>query len=162
MSPADGYRDGGYRPFGAQNAERAYADLGYRSQDSEVHVIGSYGRSLLGVQGVTPKVLVNQQYNSVFTTPQTTENQAGLAQLTGAFQVAPHWTINSNFYIRQFDQYHVDGNDADVEQCDDAPRRALPRRRRCAQKHAARRPAVQISRSNARKASCRSRAMFQP
>ena len=114
---ADGYRDGGYRPFGSQNAERAYADLGYRSQDSEVHVIGSYGRSLLGVQGTTPQVLVNQQYSSVFTSPQTTENQAGLAQLTGKFDIAPHWTISSNFYIRQFDQYHVDGNDADIASC---------------------------------------------
>ena len=113
----DLYRDGGYRPFGAQNAERFYADLGYRSQDSELHFIGSFGRSLLGVQGVTPQVLVNQQYNSVFTTPQTTNNQAGLAQLTGRFDVSPHWSIASNFYIRQYDQYHVDGNDADVEDC---------------------------------------------
>jgi iron complex outermembrane receptor protein len=118
---ADGYRDGGYRPFGSQNAERVYADLGYRSQDSEIHAIGSFGRSLLGVQGTTPTVLVNQQYNSVFTTPQTTENQAGLAQLTGRFDISRHWTVNSNFYVRQFDQYHVDGNDADVEQCDDNP-----------------------------------------
>ena len=138
---ADGYRDGGYRPFGAQNAERTIADLGYRSQDSEVHLIGQFGRSLLGVQGVTPVVLVNQQYNSVFTTPQTTNNQAGLVQLTGSFDVGHHWTIGSNFYIRQFDQYHVDGNDADVEDCggalkgtlclpdDDAPANATRRQR---------------------------------
>jgi iron complex outermembrane receptor protein len=115
----DGFRDGGYRPFGAQNAERAYADLGYRSLDSEIHVIGAFGRSLLGVQGVTPQVLVNQQYNAVFTTPQTTNNQAGAAQLTGHFDISPHWTVNSNFYVRQYDQYHVDGNDANVQDCGD-------------------------------------------
>ncbi|MCX8253127.1 TonB-dependent receptor [Beijerinckiaceae bacterium RH AL1] len=113
----DGYRDGGYRPFGAQNAQRVLADLGYRSQDSEMHLIGQYGRSLLGVQGVTPQVLVNKQYNSVFTSPQTTENSAGLVQLTGSYDVGKHWTLGSNFYVRQFDQYHVDGNDADVEDC---------------------------------------------
>ena len=138
---ADGYYDGGYRPFGAQNAQRTIADLGYRSQDSEVHLIGQFGRSLLGVQGVTPVVLVNNQYNSVFTTPQSTNNQAGLVQLTGSFDVGHHWTIGSNFYIRQFDQYHVDGNDADVEDCggalkgticlpdDDAPANATRRQR---------------------------------
>ena len=113
----DGYRDGGYRPFGAQNAERFLADFGYRSQDSEIHVIGGFGRSLLGVQGVTPQVLVNQQYNSVFTTPQTTNNQAGTAQLTGRFDVSKYWSIASNFYVRQYDQFHVDGNDADVTDC---------------------------------------------
>lgn len=115
----DLYRDGGYRPFGAQNAERALADLGYRTQDAEVHLIGQFGRSLLGVQGTTPQVLVQQQYNSVFTTPQTTNNQAGQVQLTGRFDITPHWSIASNFYIRQFDQFHVDGNDADVSDCAD-------------------------------------------
>jgi len=114
---ADGYRDGGYRPFGAQNAERAYIDLGYRTQDAEIHAIGGFGRSLLGVQGVTPKVLVQQQYNSVFTTPQTTENRAEQVQVTSRFEIAPRWTLSSNFYVRKFDQTHVDGNDASVERC---------------------------------------------
>lgn len=115
----DLYRDGGYRPFGAQDAERFYADIGYRSQDSEVHAIGSFGRSFLGVQGTTPQVLVDQRYNSVFTSPQTTNNQAGLAQLTGRFDVSPHWSISTNLFVRQFDQFHVDGNDADVVDCAD-------------------------------------------
>ena len=115
----DVYRDGGYRPFGAQNAQRFLADLGYRSQDSETHLIGQFGRSLLGVQGVTPQVLVNQQYNSVFTTPQTTNNQAGQAQLLSRFDITPHWSIGSSFYVRQFDQFHIDGNDADVTDCGD-------------------------------------------
>ena len=116
---ADALRDGGYRPFGASNLERAYADLGYRSQDSEVHAIGSFGRSFLGVQGVTPNVLIQQQYNSVFTTPQTTNNQAGQFQLTGRFDVTPHWTIGASAYVRQFDQFHVDGNDSNLADCAD-------------------------------------------
>ncbi len=115
----DIYRDGGYRPLGAQNAERAYLDLGYRTQDAEVHGIASFGRSLLGVQGVTPLVLVQQQYNSIFTTPQTTNNQAGLAEITGRFDIAPHWTWSNDFYYRRFDQLHIDGNDADIEDCGD-------------------------------------------
>jgi iron complex outermembrane recepter protein len=115
----DALRDDGYRPYGASNLQRAYADLGYRTQDSEFHAIASFGRSLLGVQGVTPVPLVNQQYNSVFTTPQTTNNQAGLAQITGRFDLTPTWSVASNFYYRQFDQFHVDGNDADVADCGD-------------------------------------------
>ena len=113
----DLFRDGGYRPFGAQNAERFLVDLGRRSQDSEIHLIGQFGRSLLGVQGTTPQVLIQQQYNSVFTTPQTTNNQAGQAQLLSRFDITPHWSIGSSFYVRQFDQVHVDGNDADVTDC---------------------------------------------
>ncbi|ACK52059.1 TonB-dependent receptor [Methylocella silvestris BL2] len=115
----DALRDDGYRPFGAQNLQRAYADLGYRTQDSEFHAIGAFSRTWLGVQGTTPLVLVDQQYNSVFTTPQTTNNQAGLVQITGRFDLTPTWSLASNFYYRQFDQYHVDGNDADIANCGD-------------------------------------------
>ncbi len=114
---ADLYRDGGYRPFGAQNAERAIGDIGHRTQDSEIHFIGSYGRSLLGVQGVTPQVLVNQQYNSVFTTPQATQNQAGTGEITLRVDLPKGWVSNSDVYIRQFRQDHTDGNDADVVNC---------------------------------------------
>ncbi len=113
----DDLRDGGFRPFSASNLERAYADLGYRSQDSEFHLTGGYGRSSLGVLSSTPEVLVRQQYNSVFTNPQTTNNQAGQVQLTGRVDVSPHWSIASNFYIRQFDQFHVDGNDSNFADC---------------------------------------------
>lgn len=113
----DALRDGGYRPFGAQNLQRAYADIGYRTPDSEIHTIGAFSRTWLGVQGTTPQVLVDQQYNAVFTTPQTTNNQAGLAQITGRFDLSPGWSLASNFYFRQFDQYHVDGNDASITDC---------------------------------------------
>ncbi len=113
----DLYRDGGYRPFGAQNAERFLGDIGHRTQDSEIHFIGQFGRSLLGVQGVTPQVLVNQQYNSVFTTPQTTQNIAGSGEVTVRVDLPKNWVSNTDLYIRQFRQDHTDGNDADVSNC---------------------------------------------
>ena len=113
----DDLRDGGFRPFGTSNLERAYADLGHRSQDSEFHLIGGFGRSFLGAVGPTPQVLVNQQYNSVFTNPQSTNNQSGLVELTGRVDVTPHWSIASNFYIRQFDQVLVNGNDSNLGEC---------------------------------------------
>jgi iron complex outermembrane receptor protein len=115
----DALRDGGYRPFGAQNLQRVFADIGYRTEDSEFHAIGAFSRSWLGVQGTTPQVLVDQQYNAVFTTPQTTNSQAGLAQITGRFDLTPTWSLASNFYYRQFDQYHLDGNDASIQDCGD-------------------------------------------
>ncbi len=113
----DALRDDGYRQFGASNLQRSYLDLGYRTPDSELHAIAAFSRSFLGVQGTTPQVLVDQNYTAVFTTPQTTNNQAGLAQITGRFDLTPTWSLASNFYYRQFDQYHYDGNDANITDC---------------------------------------------
>ena len=40
-----------------------------------------------------------------------------LVALNGKFTVTDNWTLQSNVYVRKFQQAHVDGNDADVERC---------------------------------------------
>jgi iron complex outermembrane receptor protein len=61
--------------------------------------------------------LLDQDYRSIYTWPQTTRNDMGLLSLNGKFDVADHWSVQSNIYLRQFNQSHIDGNDADVDRC---------------------------------------------
>jgi len=114
---ADATRDGGWRYHSASSQVRLYGDLGYRTPDAELHFIANGGQTVLGVVGPTPFALVSNDYRSVFTSPQSTDNQAGSLALTGRFPLNADWTINSNFYMRAFKQVHTDGNDADVEGC---------------------------------------------
>ena len=48
-------------------------------------------------------------------------NDMQLVALNGKFAAARHWTLQSNVYVRAFQQTHVDGNDADIERCSGAP-----------------------------------------
>jgi iron complex outermembrane receptor protein len=48
-------------------------------------------------------------YRSIFTWPQTTRNQAELLALNGRYDVTDHWIVQSNLYVRKFQQAHVDG-----------------------------------------------------
>ncbi|WP_026605714.1 TonB-dependent receptor [Methylocapsa acidiphila] len=114
---ADAARDGGWRYFSPSWLARVYGDAGYRTQDAELHLIASGALSRLGVVGPTPVQLLSQNDASVYTSPQTTENQAGSIAMTGRFDVIPHWSIASNFYLRTFNQKHTDGNDADIQNC---------------------------------------------
>jgi iron complex outermembrane receptor protein len=114
---ADAAHDGGWRYFSPSSLVRLYGDVGYRSQDAELHLIASGATTNLGVIGPTPIQLLSENQKSVFTSPQTTFNQAGSLALTGKFTVDPHWTISSNFYLRTFKQKHTDGNDADLDDC---------------------------------------------
>ncbi len=116
---ADTAHDGGWRWNSPSTVTRAYGDVGYRSQDSEVHFIASGSYSYLGVIGPTPYNLLSQSLSSVFTFPQSTLNEAGSLAMTGKFDVGAGWQIASNFYIRHFQQWHTDGNDSDIEECDD-------------------------------------------
>jgi iron complex outermembrane receptor protein len=115
----DAARDGGWRYFSPSWVGRLYGDLGYRSADSEVHIIATGARTYLGVVGPTPVDLVAQDQRAVFTSPQTTRNEMGSLALTGRFDVSKTWSIQSNFYLRSFSQRHTDGNDAEFEECDD-------------------------------------------
>ncbi|MCI0599352.1 MAG: TonB-dependent receptor [Beijerinckiaceae bacterium] len=117
----DATRDGGWRYFSPSTLFRLYGDLGFRTPGNELHFTASGARTMLGVVGPTPVALLARNDSAVFTSPQTTLNEAGAVALNGKFDINPKWSIASNFYIRTFQQYHTDGNDADIEDCEDTP-----------------------------------------
>ena len=113
----DAAHDGGWRYYSPSTLVRAYGDLGYRTPDAEVHVIASGATSNLGVVGPTPINLLSESLSSIYTNPQSTENEAGSLALTGKFDVDKNWQIGSNFYLRQFQQKHTDSNDSSIQDC---------------------------------------------
>lgn len=113
----DATRDGGWRFFSPSSLVRLYGDLGYRAEGSEVHLIATGTTNRLGVIGPTPIELLARDDRSVFTSPQTSLDQAGSIAFSGNFNVSPQWNIASNFYLRTFRQTHTDGNDADLQDC---------------------------------------------
>jgi iron complex outermembrane receptor protein len=116
---AQGVKDDGWRYQSPSRIARFYGDLGWKGTDAEVHLVASTADNFFGVIGPTPIELLNNDYRSIFTWPQTTRNQAQLLALNGRFSITDHWTVQSNLYLRKFDQAHVDGNGAEVEGCSD-------------------------------------------
>ncbi len=56
-------------------------------------------------------------WGSVYTLPQTTDNQMAMLQWTGAYAWSPTLNFQAGAYYRQFNQQHVDGNGTDVTSC---------------------------------------------
>jgi iron complex outermembrane receptor protein len=113
----DGVKDDGWRYQSPSRIGRFYADLGWKGTDAEIHLIGTAADNFFGVVGPTPVEMLNRNWRSVYTFPQTTKNQAQILALHGRYSVSDNWTVQSNVYVRNFKQKHVDGNDADVEEC---------------------------------------------
>jgi iron complex outermembrane receptor protein len=108
---ADAIDDAGWRVDSASSLRRVYADLGARGDNNtEFHVTFTGADNTFGAAAATPVELLNQDFSSIFTVPQTTHNQ--LAMLTGSATWRPSdtWTYQANAYFRHFDQAHVDGN----------------------------------------------------
>jgi len=113
----DGLNDRGWRYENPATIGRLYADLGYRSQDSEFHLIGLAARSFYGAAAATPVDFTHRDPRAIFTFPQTQTTEVGSLQLTGRVDISPTWDIAGNAYFRRFSERYVDGNDGNFENC---------------------------------------------
>ncbi|MCP5412735.1 MAG: TonB-dependent receptor [Alphaproteobacteria bacterium] len=113
----EGVTDGGWRLHSDSNVARLYADAGWRSEASEIHLVASAAVSSLGVVGPTPYDLAQANSAAVYTWPQTTQNRIASLALNGHTRLADHWQLEGSLYLRALRQRHLDGNDGDFESC---------------------------------------------
>jgi iron complex outermembrane recepter protein len=114
---ADGLSEDGWRDHSPARVARFYGDLGWRDADSELHLAASAASNRFGVVGPTPVELLADNYRSVYTWPQTTNNDMQMLALNGAKTLSDAWSLQGNLYGRHLKQSHVDGNAGDFQQC---------------------------------------------
>ena len=107
----------GYRNLSASTLRRFYGDLGYRAEGNEIHLSLGLADNVFGATGPAPIQLLDQNWSNVYTTPQTSHNQMGMATLSGRFELAPTWSLTAAAYVRRFVQHTVDGNPTNVAAC---------------------------------------------
>jgi iron complex outermembrane recepter protein len=110
-------RDDGWRQFSPSDVKRMYADLGVKGKDSEIHINFTGAETAVGAVGPTPVELLSQNYNSVYTNPQTTNNQLAMLSINGTTKLSDTWSGSGVTYLRSFHQRHVDANVSDVGNC---------------------------------------------
>ena len=91
-----------------------YGDVGYKANGFELHLQLTAGDSQLGAAAFTPIQLLQNNWNSVYTVPQTTYNKMAMVNWTGSYAYSPTLSFQGNAYFRAFNQAHVDGNSTDV------------------------------------------------
>src|SRR5262245_25998457 len=114
---AQGAHDDGWRFQSPSNIARIFADAGWKGDRPEVHLSALAASNSFGVVGPTPVELIALNERSIFTWPQTTDNQVGMLALNGTHAFTDELSVQSNSYVRYFHQKHVDGNVADIERC---------------------------------------------
>jgi iron complex outermembrane receptor protein len=117
----DALNDDGWRRQGESSLRRIYADVGIRGDDSEFHLNFTGASNRFGAAAATPIQLLNRDWGSVFTLPQTYQNKLAMLNATGSVQLSDTWVVKGNVYVRSFRQKHVDGNVSDVDECPPGP-----------------------------------------
>jgi iron complex outermembrane recepter protein len=116
----DAAKDDGWRQFNASSRlKRMYVDLGARNDQSEFHLsFTGADNTLAGTVG-SPIELLQRNWSSVFTWPQTTHNQLAFLTANGSYSPTDTLTLSGNAYFRGFWQHHLDGNNTDAQPCAD-------------------------------------------
>jgi len=113
---ADAIEDAGWRNDSASSLRRVYADFGARGDNNtEFHVTFTGANNNFGAAAATPVQMLSQDWSSVYTIPQTTQNQLAFLTASASWKPTDTWTYQAVAYYRNFRQAHVDGNGTDAQ-----------------------------------------------
>ena len=107
---ADAIDDAGWRQDSPSQLRRVYADLGARGETTEFHLTFTGASNTFGAAAATPVQMLDQDWASVYTLPQNTDNQLAFLTASANWKPTDGWTYQANAYFRAFRQSHVDGN----------------------------------------------------
>lgn len=116
----EGGHDDGWRRQSPSDVARAFADLGWKQEARQLHLMLAAASNDFGVVGPTPVDMLAADRRAVFTHPQVTRNTTGLLALNGAQDFGGGWSAQGTAYLRRFVQHHLDGNSGNFEGCSSA------------------------------------------
>jgi iron complex outermembrane receptor protein len=115
---ADAIDDTGWRQDSPSHLRRVYADFGTRGDNNtEFHMTFTGADNTLGATAATPIQMLSQNWASVYTIPQTTDNKLAFLTGSGSWKPTDTFSLQGNLYYRGFWQAHVDGNGTDATAC---------------------------------------------
>ena len=112
---ADAIDDAGWRNNSPSSLRRFYTDLGARGDQTEFHVTFTAANNTFGAAAATPVQMLSQDWASIYTVPQTTQNQLAFLTASATWKPSDTWTYQAIAYFRNFQQSHVDGNGTDAQ-----------------------------------------------
>jgi iron complex outermembrane recepter protein len=112
---ADAIDDAGWRQDSPSSLRRVYADLGARGDQTEFHVSFTGANNTFGALAATPVQMLDQSWTSIYSAPQSTQNQLAFLTSSATWKPSDTWTYQAVAYFRNFEQNHVDGNGTNAQ-----------------------------------------------
>ena len=117
----EGVTDNGFREHSGSTIRRIYGDIGYKGEAAELHLNVGGASNEFGATAAAPFELLQQNWSSIYTWPQTSANQVAYVNATANVDLSPTWSLQANAYLRAFFQRTVDGNSTNAAPCASNP-----------------------------------------
>src|SRR3984885_12706565 len=112
---ADAINDAGWRNNSPSSLRRVYTDFGARGDQTEFHVTFTGADNNFGAAAATPVQMLSRDWATIYTVPQTTQNQLAFLTTSATWKPSDTWTYQAIAYYRNFRQSHVDGNGTNAQ-----------------------------------------------
>jgi outer membrane receptor protein involved in Fe transport len=109
--------EAGWRDHSPSLLKQIFADFGWQSESSELHLDLVGADNDLTGNGPAPVELLAARRNAVFTYPDRTKNTYGLANLHGTHRISEMLSIQGNAYISHLRQRTLNGDASEAEVC---------------------------------------------
>jgi len=112
------FREDGWRESSPSRVNQLFGKLGWSDQRTELALTASYAGNKLTGNGLQEQRLLGQSYNSVYTKPDETKNDALFLNLTGKYDLDDNTLLSGNVYFRKIrtSTYNGDLNDDSLDQ----------------------------------------------
>ncbi len=116
------FEEGGWRNYSPTKAERALGTLSWRGDKGSLDLTLAANSNNMNGNGASPIQLSQQDYDAVFTHPDTTTTSMFFSQLQGSYDVSDTIEVSGNAYFRQNRMRSFNGDASDYDNCsfDDA------------------------------------------
>ncbi|HEX2592299.1 MAG TPA: TonB-dependent receptor [Rhizomicrobium sp.] len=109
--------DDGWRAHSPSNVRQAFADLGWRSGGTELHLWATGSSNDLTGSGTSPVELLAVDRHAVFTWPDTTLNRFAMGGLTAHSDLSDAFTFDASAYLGALRQRTLNGDASEIEPC---------------------------------------------
>jgi outer membrane receptor protein involved in Fe transport len=109
----NGYEDDGWRDFAESRVGSFFGKLGKEEADYDIDLSLLYADTRLIGNQVTPNAFLQQRWESIYTYPDITHNEAMMANLAGSRWIAQNRVIGGNVYYRRVrsNEFNLDVNE---------------------------------------------------
>ena len=103
-------KDDGWRDDSPTDASQVFGKVGWRSDTTDVALSGAYANTDLTGNGLQDLQFLRNDYDSVYTKPDNTQNEAYLFNLVASYKASEVLTLSGNAYYRNIKTGTLNGD----------------------------------------------------
>ncbi len=94
------FKDAGWRDHSPSSVQQLFGKVGWHDRSTDLKLSLSTFSSALTGNGLQQQELLNQNYASVFTQPDQTQNKSSVLNLELKHELSDDWSLSGNTYLR--------------------------------------------------------------